>query len=78
MEDGEIILNTTQKTEIERKNRIKNMKDIMRRSNICLNSRRRENREAAIFEEIMAAIFSELTKDTRPDSRKPTYLKKYK
>lgn len=36
------------------------MKGIMRCSNICLNSRRRENRETAIFEEMMAEIFSEL------------------
>lgn len=41
------------------------MKDIMRRFNICLNSRRRQNRETAIFEEIVAEIFSELM-DTRP------------
>lgn len=53
-------------------NRIGDMKDRVKRSNICLNSRKRENRDAAIFEEIMAEIFSESVKDTRPQIEKPS------
>lgn len=74
----EIILNTTQKDGDKTKNRVRNMKDIMTRSNICLNSRR-ENREAAVFEEIMAEIFFRIDKRHQTtDSRKLRNLKKYK
>lgn len=41
------------------------MKDRVRRSNICLNSRKGENKKASICEEIMAEIFSKSIKDTR-------------
>lgn len=45
------------------------MIDGMSRSNTCLNSRRREIREAVIFEEVMAEIFSEFMKDSRPQTK---------
>lgn len=39
------------------KNKIRVIKDRVRRCNICLNSRRRENREAAIYGNTVAEIF---------------------
>lgn len=61
------------------KNRIRNMKDKVTRSNVCLDSRRRKKREARIFEEIMAEIFFRIDKAHQTtDSRKLRNLKKYK
>ena len=48
------------------------MKVRVRRSNICLNSRKGENKEASMFEEIMVEIFSKSIEDTRLPIENPS------
>lgn len=55
---GEIVRKASQRgrnRKIKKKNR--KHEDRVKRSNICLNSRKREKRETVIFEEMMAEIF---------------------